>query len=285
VLVLTYYTSPTVFGALRGRAPTVVYSFAAPLRVTRRVDRVLSSRKGRSPAVHVVVCDDELARRWAKRVPDLPVSVLRIAGVDPRDVVDDPATRVAMRASARARLGLGAEERIALLFGAGHPEQDPEVVARAFADPRLHEFGLVAAGRIADQLGDVDGVRLAVPGFVSMPQRDDLFAAADLVVLSFRDGHVRDSATLTDAIARGLPVVVSGNSTPAELVVRFGLGVVFAPSDVDALVGAVLSAPAELDTEVIRIAQAEMSYSALARDFLALVGADRTGGAREVLDG
>ena len=90
--------------------------------------------------------------------------------------------------AARERLAIGAEERIALLHGAGHSEQEPQVVEQAFASGALPGVSLVVAGRMADRLEDRAVARLVVPGFVPTQQRLDLLAAADMVLLSFRDG-------------------------------------------------------------------------------------------------
>ncbi len=95
----------------------------------------------------------------------------------------------------------------------------------------LPDWRLLIVGRIADAyaaaspqpsprrepavIGDhVDGATL-----------DLAFAAADLVVLSFRPHHSRDSGVLMDAIAWGVPVVCSARSAVVDVVTAYGLGV------------------------------------------------------------
>ena len=276
VVVLTYLMVPTIFAALRGDTRTFVYTFVVPLRRSGRVDRALQRLERVRGGLHIGLPDAELERAWAKRLPGVPRSIVRITGVDSSEVLADHVTRAAARRAARERLGIGAEERIALLFGAGHPEQDPDVVEQAFADGRLAEVGLVVAGLIVRLLERPEAARLAFAGFVSAAERDDLFAAADLVLLSFRDGFSRDSATLMDAVARGLPVVVSGGASAADVVARHGLGEVFVPGDVDSFVDAVLRAPAQLPVDVVAHAQAELTHAAVARRLLELAGLDES---------
>ena len=96
--------------------------------------------------------------------------------------------------------------------------------------------------------------------------------------MSFRDGFVRDSGVLRDALTWGRPVVCSSGNNSATAVERFGLGEVFTAEDAKSLVDAVRRAPITLDATALAGARAAMSDVAVAQAYLDLF--DGMAGAR-----
>ena len=97
---------------------------------------------------------------------------------------------------ARECLGLSANMPVALLFGAAHDRKDYEVVWRAFGE--LPKWYLIVAGpgssdnyrAWAKQHGVIERQPILFDGFVDEETRELLHAAADLVVLSFKENNV-----------------------------------------------------------------------------------------------
>jgi len=276
VVVMTYYTTPAVVGAVVRKIPTLVYTFVGPRRRTRRISsrisRVLQRLSTTTDALCIATADRATAALWERELPTVPVGTSRIVGIDVTAERWTSARRVDARRAARACLGLDENEHIALLFGAGHPEQDPAVVERAFASEGLGDVGLVVAGTIADRLERPERLRLVRRGFVPADELDALLDAADVAVLSFLDDHTRDSATVVDAVRHGIPVVVSDRSMAADLVVQYGFGICFEPGDAASLTDAVRSVPRELAEDVVRRAQDELSAAGVARRLLEIAG-------------
>jgi glycosyltransferase involved in cell wall biosynthesis len=145
-------------------------------------------------------------------------------------------------------------------------------------------------GSVADAYrtwaGTHDAVEGAVVigGYVDDATRARAYSAADVVVLSYDAGHVRDSGVLQDALAFGRPVVCSGGSDPAAKVAEFGLGRVFEPGAADALVAAMRAAPwCALPDDTVAQARGSTSDAAVAGahldalDALDVVRVDQTG--------
>jgi len=272
VFVLTYSSVPTVFAALVGDVPLLVYVFTPPLQRLQRIDDAIRRRPSRLERLHVATGNAALARAWAERLPDVPVEVRQITGMQPAGDFEE---RHADRRRARERLGLPGDARVFLLFGAGHAQQRPEVVERAFRRHELADVRLVVGGTISDRLHAPDEVAaLVVPGYVSNEQRNELFAAADAIVLSFRDGYERESGSFADAVSHGLPVVVSRGCLAADVAERLGIGVVFEPDDEDSLVDAIRRVPARLDDAIVERALSELAESSVARRLLEVVSTD-----------
>jgi glycosyltransferase involved in cell wall biosynthesis len=128
----------------------------------------------------------------------------------------------------------------------------------------------------------IDAVRM--PGYLDDPECALAWSAADVAVLSFRDGFRRDSGTLVDAVAWGVPVVCSDRSRVADVVRRHRLGSVFEPGDPTSLVDALRDAPLALDPEDLAAAREAYSSTAVAGALLSLleppVASARGGGQR-----
>src|SRR6185436_4457775 len=105
-------------------------------------------------------------------------------------------------------------------------------------------------------------------GYVDDETRSRAYSAADVVVLSFHDGHVRDSGVFQDALAFGKAVVCSDGSDPADKVREFGVGCLFEPGDASALAAAVRAAPTVVTSDAMERALGATSAPAVARAHL-----------------
>jgi glycosyltransferase involved in cell wall biosynthesis len=227
------------------------------------VDRVARQRESRrraaGGAVRIVVAHERRRDTWVEVAPYLDPVVAPVAGVRTTAPVPD----------ARDPLGLPPEAKVALLFGEGFQKRRG-VVLDAFE--QLDEWTLVIAGPVADDVAPRPGV-VTFPGVVNDTTRDRLFAAADLVVLSFAPDYRNESGTLMDAIAAGTPVVCCDDATVAEAVVaRFRLGACFRADDAHSLADAVRAAPAAIDADDLAAARREHSNRAVARRQFLVMG-------------
>ena len=175
---------------------------------------------------------------------------------------------------AAKQLGIPPARRIALLFGAGHGDKDGETVAASFRT--LDDWQLLIVGRAASS-SEINSAHWRVPpvvisGFVDGETRSLAFEAADVVVLSFVAGYRRNSGTFMDAMAHGVPVVVSEDSIAADLTERYGVGVTFIAGDSDSLQQALGRVPANIDPAALAAIRAEWSNDAVVRAHLAVLG-------------
>lgn len=234
------------------------------LRVTRSTEQWRESRGG---LARIVVNNDTAARDWEAVAPWLQPTTAPFA-------LSIPAPRIA---TARAELGLPADARLALSFGAPHSGKDLDSVYRAFSE--LSEWTLVVAGN-----GSADAFRawaaqnpgnvptpVLIDGYVDRRTRALLYSAADVAVLSFRDDNPQDSGTLVNCLTFGVPVVCSDEGNAGDVVDRHGLGVTFRTGDSSALVSAMRVAPSAPDADGLDRARAEFSADAAARRLLDLL--------------
>ena len=262
VVVVSDGVDPVLADALARRGTWLFYQFAPPPdappgllnRVTARLGRIRRRNRG---AIGIPTA--YWADRWRERAPHLDVHVLPIAGTRRHPAIPD----------ARSRLGITGDARVALVFGSQHDGKDVDVIWRAATD--LPDWQLVVGGPVADSVPvELDALRIG--GGVDVATRDLLFAAADVVVLSFRSNYVRDSGTLMDALAFGVPVVCSTRSTAGDLVQNYRLGTVFEPGDADSLRAALAAVPAVLDSRDVERARLELSNTVVALRFLDAIG-------------
>ena len=143
------------------------------------------------------------------------------------------------------------------------------MIWRAATD--LPGWQLVVGGPVADWVPEALAA-LRFDGSVDVATRDLLFAAADVVVLSFGSNYVRDSGTLMDALSFGVPVVCSTRSTAGDLVQNYRLGTVFEPGDADSLRAALRDVPDALDPRDVERARLELSNTVVALRFLDAIG-------------
>lgn len=176
---------------------------------------------------------------WQQTVPWVDVAAVEVAGVAdmPRPAGD------------RANLGVPDGPRLALVFGEPHAAKDLATAVQAFEG--FDGWHLLVAGRSADWIADwLANTGAALPANVTLlpgpaTEHTRLLAhhLADAAILSFIPGHRYDSGTLADAIAVGLPVVVSTPSLAAGTVERFAIGATFPAGDATALAAALQALP------------------------------------------
>jgi glycosyltransferase involved in cell wall biosynthesis len=247
-VVIGLGVDPVLASALCGPGRWLFYAFGprrtsgdSPYRralalVARTVEQ---HRERRGGAARVVVPAARWCASWEDAAPFLRPVAIPIAGSRRRARIPD----------ARARLGIGADERVALLFGASHPGKDVEVVFRTFAE--LPEWRLVTGGQVGGEPATEETRAL-------------LHSAADVVVLSFVRELDRDSGGLMDAISWGVPVVCSDHSLPADLVRTYQLGAIFEPGDSESLVAALHQVPARIEPGDLQRARHELSNTTIA---------------------
>ena len=271
VISAPYGVRPTFVAAFSGNGLMVHYSLHlppggdAPMTFAgRALDAWARSRqRARRRAgggLRLIVASDDLRAAWTARAPYLePVVIPHALSRDEEPVSD------------ARQLGIAPDARVALVFGAAHPEKDSDTVWRAFRE--LPEWTLLVVGTIADSYREWDEPHdgadaIVIGGYVDEATRALAYSAADVVIISFIDGFLRDSGVLRDAVTWERPVVCSSGNEPADAVERFGLGEIFAAEDSSALVAAVRRAPATIDPTALKRAQAEMSDVAVAQAYL-----------------
>jgi glycosyltransferase involved in cell wall biosynthesis len=229
-------------------------------RAVRRAERAERRRREAGGRARVATHDGEIRDAWAETATFVEPVRLPIAGVRTARPVPN----------ARLRLGLSADDNVALLFGTAHGDKDVDLVSRVFDD--LADWLLLVAGRVRDDFvqrhAGAGPDAFVLGGFVDNATRDVVYSAADLVVLSFDRGFRRDSGVLMDAISFAVPVVCSDDSGPADLVREYHLGVVFEPGDFDSLERAIATAPSQIEPTDLARAQSELSNRAVARRLL-----------------
>jgi UDP-glucose:(heptosyl)LPS alpha-1,3-glucosyltransferase len=176
----------------------------------------------------------------------------------------------ALRASARAEAGLGAQTPALLFAGSGFERKGLATAIEAL--PRLDRARLVVVGRgdesahrrRAHALGVAD--RIVWLGLRRDPER--WYAAADVLVLPTRYepfGNVH-----LEALASGLPVVTTTVAGGAEMIEEGKNGAIVAPDDPAALAAAVRTLLAEdrrLSSEAARRAAEPYTYARQAEAF------------------
>lgn len=271
VISSPYGVRPAFVAAFGGTGRILHYSLhlptgAAPSTLSgRALDRLARARqRARQRAgggMRLLVASEELRAAWLVRTPYLdPVVVPHAVSRDEVPVAD-----------AREQMGIAADARVALVFGAWHDQKDPGTVWRAFRD--LPEWTLLVVGSMAESYKEWgephDGAdAIVIHGFVDEATRALAYSAADVVIISFRDGFIRDSGVLRDALTWRRPVVCSSGNNSATAVEQFGLGEVFAAEEPVALVDAIRRAPTSLDSAALARAQAKLSDVAVAQAYL-----------------
>jgi glycosyltransferase involved in cell wall biosynthesis len=201
---------------------------------------------------------------WQRAVPWVELAAVEVAGVAP---MPNPG-------GDRASLGLPDGPSLALVFGEPHVlRKDLVTVVKAFDG--LDHWHLVVAGRCADSIAatvtSLPANVTLLTGAATEHQRFLLHHLCDAAILSFVPGHRYDSGTLADAIAAGLPVVVSTPSLAADTVERFGVGTTFLAGDAHALGTALASLPT-CDPAAFDAARQVLSFTTLAATYLQAAG-------------
>lgn len=152
------------------------------------------------------------------------------------------------RADARAALALDEQTFVFLSFGHIRAYKGIDLLLAAFAEVREPAVALIVAGMVHDATAEQSlreaaaadpRIRLEL-GFVPDDAVGDLFAAADVAVVSRPDGGTSGSLVL--ALSQGLPVVAAETAAYGELVGAAGW--LFTPDDEHALTAALEAAAA-----------------------------------------
>lgn len=215
IIVVGMDFMPALLSLFGGGDRWLIWQFSPEIRSSwlaagiERVRRVLR----RPPRQFVLAVHDE---HWIRTVGEqLPgYRVVSIPLIGTRRVRTD-------RDAARGTLGLDTSAKVAVMFGAGHPEQAPQTVVDAFR--RRPDWQLLIGGRVCtkldrDELAQWQTPPMLFEGFLEESIREELFGAADLAVTSFVAEYRLRSGTVMDAASHGLPILVSAGSLAADLV-------------------------------------------------------------------
>jgi glycosyltransferase involved in cell wall biosynthesis len=236
--------------------------------LARHVERKRRAQGGRC---RIVTSTATATASWQEDAPWAEPVTIPLATVVQRDRLRN----------ARSDLGLRNDERVAIYFGAIYAAKDSDTVWEAFE--ALPGWRLIAAGPgveksyrkwLLRRLNEPHRHPMILNGFVDEQTKDLLYSAADLAVISFRRGRTDDSATVTDAISWGIPMVCSDPGHASETVQRYGLGELFAAGDPTSLAAAVRRAPNSPDSKALQAARNELSLRRMACRCLAALDVD-----------
>lgn len=265
------------------RGNWLVYEFAdgyypehhsVPHPAAEQLTRIASlcRRVGRA-RVSIAVNSERTHAAWVAAGVGLPSVLLDFVAAAQTERVPD----------ARAPLGIAADARVLLHFGAVHSLRRPDAVWECFADdsttPAAPEWHLLVGGALADVFLDWcartnrSSRRVtAIGGYASEEQRRRMFSAADASVIAFAPDTAMDSGSLTDAVAFGLPVVASDRCRTGDTATRLGLGPTFDVESPASLAAALERAPRALEPAVIAAARTALSPEHRVRAHLHALG-------------
>ena len=204
------------------------------------------------PRLRAVICNSKLVRDEILRRFRIAPEKLHLIynGVDLEYF--HPRHRAALRAAARAELGVGEGEVLFLFVGSGFARKGLDAAIAALAASGNASFRLVVAGRdrdaarfaaLASSCGLGDRVRL-------LGGREDvrpLYAAADCFILPTRYDPFPNTAL--EALAMGLPAIVGRRSGAAEAVRQGEGGWICEPEDISGLAQLMREAARAADIE------------------------------------
>ncbi|MBI1942740.1 MAG: glycosyltransferase family 4 protein [Betaproteobacteria bacterium] len=209
------------------------------------------------PRLRAVICNSSMVREDILRCFRVELRKLHVIhnGVDLEHF--HPRRRAALRAAARAELGVAEGEFAFAYVGSGFARKGLDAAIGALAQCGEARFRLLAAGRDRDAERYRAQARAAGLGERArlLGARDDvrpLYAAADCFILPTRYDPFPGAAL--EALAMGLPVIVGRRSGAAEVVRHGESGWVCDPEDVAGL--------AQLMREAARAAAAERMAAA-----------------------
>ena len=186
------------------------------------------------PRLRAVICISDMVRSEIVRAFRIDPARLHVIynGVD----LDffRPRGRDAEREAARARLGFGPRDTMFLFVGSGFARKGLGATIDALAQARERSFGLVVAGRDTRQSQFAGRARAAgiADRVTFLGGQEDvrpLYAAADCLVLPSR--YEPFGSTVLEALAMGLPAIVSSRCGAAEIIEPDVNGWVCEPDD------------------------------------------------------
>ncbi len=153
-------------------------------------------------------------------------------------------TSHATRREARQRLGLPQDSLVFLHFGGLHPDKDMETVLAAIQD--MPDVLLVHAGQVAGRgidLGDLvrrsglQGRAIIIDCYIPESEKPYYFASTDAIILSYKRDVLITGSMLWEAARFKLPAIGSDVGDLAELIERYGVGLVFEAESATSLRG------------------------------------------------
>jgi UDP-glucose:(heptosyl)LPS alpha-1,3-glucosyltransferase len=150
----------------------------------------------------------------------------------------NPQTRAALRTSAREELGYRAGDMVFAFVGSGFARKGLGAAIDALALPEAKSFQLFIAGRDRQQSrfqaqAEAQGVARRVRFLGGREDVRPLYAAADCLILPTRYDPFPN--TVLEALAMGLPAIVSTRCGAAEVIRPGANGWVCEPDDAQAL--------------------------------------------------
>jgi UDP-glucose:(heptosyl)LPS alpha-1,3-glucosyltransferase len=186
------------------------------------------------PRLRAVICNSRMVREEVQRSFRIAPEKLHVIynGVDLEHF--HPRHREALRGKARADLGCQPRDTLALFVGAGYARKGLGAAIDALALAKNESFWLLVAGRDRDEQHYVDraaraGVGKRVRFLGAKEDVRPLYAAADCFILPSRYDPFPNTAL--EALAMGLPALVSRRCGAAEVVVHGESGWLCDPDD------------------------------------------------------
>ena len=209
------------------------------------------------PRLRAVICNSGMVREEILRAFRIAPEKLHVIynGVDLEHF--HPRHREALRGPARAALGCRPRDTLFLFVGAGYARKGLGGAIEALAQAKNESFWLLVAGRDRDEQAFMaQAARAGVQNQVKFlgPKEDvrPLYAAADCFILPSRYDPFPNTAL--EALAMGLPAIVSRRCGAAEAVVHGESGWICQPDDAAGIAALMHEAEKALRSE--RAAQA-----------------------------
>ena len=219
---------------IRKAAATPFERAAIALNPYHRYVCAAEKRMFEHPRLRAVICNSRMVREEIRRGFRIAPEKLHVIynGIDLEHF--HPRLRDTLRGAARAELGCPADATLFLFVGSGFSRKGLDAAIRALAQARNGAFWLAVAGR---DRAESDFRNLSVKQGVGdrvrfLGGRNDvrpLYAAADCFILPTRYDPFPNTAL--EALAMGLPSIVSSRCGAAEVVEQGKGGWVCAPDD------------------------------------------------------
>jgi UDP-glucose:(heptosyl)LPS alpha-1,3-glucosyltransferase len=197
------------------------------------------------PRLRAVICNSRMVREEILRTYRIAPGKLHVIynGVDLEHF--HPRERERLRGAARAELGVSPRDTLFLFVGSGFSRKGLGAAIAALAAAGERSFRLLVAGRDREQARFAQQAKSAgAPVTFLGPSGDvrPLYAAADCFILPTRYDPFPN--TVLEALAMGLPAIVSTRCGAAEVVEQGRNGWICRPDDVPGLVAALRAAGA-----------------------------------------